>query len=80
MKLYTEEQIRQAWNIAYTDALSIDEPDYKPKFYDEFIQSLTPIELPTDEEIEKIATKLEHYEGAIWLKYKIIKQIQGGNK
>ena len=52
-KLYTEEQIRKAWNTAYVDALALDNEDYKPIFYDDFIASLTPIELPTNEEIEE---------------------------
>lgn len=52
-KLYTEEQIRKTWNAAYIDALGIDEEDYKPKFFEDFIESLTPIELPSDDEIEE---------------------------
>ena len=52
MKLYTEEQVRKAWNTAYVDALALDNEDYKPIFYDDFIASLTPIQLPSDEEIE----------------------------
>ena len=51
-KLYTEEQVRKAWTTAYIDALALDDEDYKPKFYDDFIASLTPIELPTLEDIE----------------------------
>lgn len=57
-KLYTEEQMRKTWNAAYTDALEMDEEDYKPKFFEDFIVSLTPIELPSDEEIKKEAQKL----------------------
>ena len=57
MKLYTEYQVRKAWNTAFTDALSLDEEDYKPKFFEDFLTSLTPIELPTDEEIEEPALK-----------------------
>ena len=40
----------------------------------DIIKSLTSIELPSDEEIEKAANIQSHYEGAIWLKYKIIKK------
>ena len=54
-KLYTEEQVRKAWNTAYADALSLDNENYEPEFYSDFIASLTPIELPSDEEIEDIA-------------------------
>lgn len=57
-KLYTEEQVRKAWTTAYIDALALDDEDYKPKFYDDFIASLTPIELPTDEEIEEASNNL----------------------
>ena len=53
MKLYTEEQVRKAWNTAYADALSLDDENYKPKFYSDFIASLTPIQLPSDEEIDE---------------------------
>lgn len=80
MKLYTEEDIRKAWNTAYTDALSIDELDYKPKYYEDFIQSVTPIELPTDEEIEKQigfgGDNDNAINGAKWLRDKI----KGGNQ
>lgn len=78
-KLYTEEQVRKAWNTAYTDALALDDEDYKPKFYDDFITSLTPIELPTDEEIESFSMGFynkygsDYYvkEGAKWMRDKI---------
>ena len=53
IKLYTEEQVRQAWNTAYIDALALDEDDYKPNFYDDFIKTITPIELPSDDEIKE---------------------------
>ena len=83
MKLYTEEDIRKAWNTAYTDALAIDEPDYKPKFYEDFIQSVTPIELPTDEEVEIksshigiLSSQKAFIGGAKWMRDKI----QGGDK
>ena len=80
MKLYTEEQVRKAWNTAHIDALKMDEEDYEPKFYDEFIASLTPIELPSDEEIEKqftigIAPQTSYphmIEGAKWMRNKIL--------
>lgn len=48
MKLYTEEQLRKAIDMAreYYDGFSYTEK--------EIIESLTPIELPSDEEIEKL--------------------------
>ena len=75
-KLYTEEQLRKAWNTAYVDALALDNEDYKPIFYDDFITSLTPIELPTDEEIENESINcvwgIKPFEmGAIWMRDKI---------
>lgn len=90
MKLYTEEQVRQAWNVAYIDALAIDNEDYKPKFYNEFINELTPIQLPSDEEIReerllqfpdteytnRANDRLAFYCGAKF----VINKIQGGNK
>ena len=72
MKLYTEEEIRKRLNSPMDEEVTIDE----------FIESLTPIELPSDEEIdEKFEPRSTMYElgyrdGAKWLKNKI----QGGNK
>jgi len=85
MKLYTEEQVRKAWNTAFTDALSLDEEDYKPKFFEDFIASLPPIELPSNEEIDnefapanEIIDEVTYMfiEGVKWMRDKI----QGGNK
>jgi hypothetical protein len=78
-KLYTEEQIMKAWTTAYIDALALDNEDYKPIFYDDFIASLTPIELPTDEEIDDVALetflndskRFGFIEGAKWMRDKI---------
>jgi hypothetical protein len=91
MKLYTEEQLMKTWNTAFSEALKLDEEDYMPTFYGEFINGLTPIELPSDEEIweegklvfsEKGKTIYTHYntvpswsDGAKWMRDKI-----GGNK
>jgi hypothetical protein len=51
MKLYTEEQVRQAFRSGELNegctALQVN--------IDDFIDSLNPIELPTNEEIEKSA-------------------------
>ena len=80
MKLYTEEQLMKTWNTAFTEALKLDEEDYMPTFYGEFIKQLTPIELPSDEEIDNYARQsgLVHTfveRGAKWMRDKI----QGGN-
>ena len=73
MKLYTEEVIRKRLNSPYNVEVTIDE----------FIESLTPIELPSDEEIDSIApssgtalTNKAFKLGAKWMRDKI----QGGNK
>jgi hypothetical protein len=75
MKLYTEEEIIRA--IELSDCRSIDE----------VLAGLTPIELPSDEEIDKEAFQvpydnargfydLQFIKGAKWMRDKI----QGGNK
>jgi hypothetical protein len=78
MKLYTEEQIRNAMRADFI----LDEE------IDNLINKLTPIELPSDEGIRKIMElddmefdefdpyHLAHLEGAKWMRDKI----QGGNK
>jgi hypothetical protein len=72
MKLYTEEEIIRA--IELSDGRSIDE----------VLAGLTPIELPTDEEIidaslednnDDLSPAEEFQQGAIWMRNKI----QGGN-
>ena len=75
MKLYTEEQVRKAIDFFIADETKKDK----------ILETLIPIELPTDEEIEKFAS--EFYDdndytdkfiiiGANWMRDKI----QGGNK
>jgi len=77
MKLYTEADLKKV--------ISIYSEEYKTST-DEILKelNLTPIELPTDEEIEKEAS-VRHYgtnfkhvfaSGAKWMRDKI----QGGNK
>ena len=50
MKLYTEEQVRKAIDRGYSSAMCEDSTITKTA--DDFLQSLTPIELPSDEEIK----------------------------
>ena len=58
MKLYTEEQVRKL----------LDKMDV---IYS--LEELTPIELPSDRDIEIAANgNQEHYEGAMWLKHKYL--------
>lgn len=86
MKLYTEEQARKVWKAGQkyweTSGASIT--------LEELLESLTPIELPSDEEIENKGkwvfndaghTIYTHYNtvpswvaGAKWLRDKILKQ------
>ena len=81
MKLYTEEQVREAYNEGVNDGYS-----YSTAKEDKFINSLTPIELPSDNEIENNAytdrrvEDLEYREqigferGAKWMKEQILNQ------
>lgn len=78
MKLYTEEEVREAMSEARYSFTT-------EKSYDEIVKSLTPIELPSDEEIYN-ATPFhddteysigEHHgfkKGAKWVKDKILNQ------
>jgi hypothetical protein len=77
MKLYTEQQVLDAYNAGNMDG-RLNNMDYST------IDGFKPIELPSDEEIEKYndgSTKLNprtYYDafqdGAKWMKKQIIKQ------
>ena len=83
MKLYTEEEIRKRLNSPMDDEVTIDE----------FIESLTPIELPSDEEIEKGVKNEYPLTGHVGIDHRnhlrkvgyiqgakmVINKIQGGN-
>ena len=78
MKLYTEEQVRIAIDIALNGI---------NQYYTPIIDRIKPIELPSDEEIRKIMElddmefdefdpyHVSHLDGAKWMRDKI----QGGN-
>ena len=83
MKLYTEEQIRNAIADAWDNSFKVDAT--------KILNQLTPIELPSDEEIEKECNKLpfeKHVDcgmyndaqidgfelGAKWIKEQILNQ------
>lgn len=51
MKLYTEEQVREAYNLGRTDWINEIEND-------DILSNLTPIELPSDEEIYELMDNL----------------------
>ena len=72
MKLYTEEQVREIINLSREsygyDGYKFDE--------DEILKQLTPIELPSDEEI-RMQTQFAadgFYWGAKWMKEQILNQ------
>ena len=72
MKLYTEEQVKEAMKLFFLTT----------KSYKEILEQITPIELPSDEQIEKYAEAncydAFHEEGlekgAKWMKEQIINQ------
>jgi hypothetical protein len=79
MKLYTEEQVRKLYQIAYTSGYG----KYFTNF-EEDVKKLTPIELPSDEEIVESSEKgyvkidgnriLNWINGAKWMKEQILNQ------
>jgi hypothetical protein len=79
MKLYTEEQVRQMLSIYMANVLL--DVDGKMTTVDEILSYRTPIELPSDEEIEKYIEKTfygvkKHYfkAGVEFMKELILKQ------
>ena len=63
MKLYTEEQVNLAMRLMVEDRAT----------FKQVLNQLTPIELPSDRDIEIAANgNQEHYEGAMWLKHKYL--------
>lgn len=92
MKLYTEEQVREAFTkgIRYASSIHLASFSEQYKYIDKIIDLLTPIELPSDENIEEKAeflfptvnrmggpTYIAHksfIEGAKWMKEQILNQ------
>jgi hypothetical protein len=73
MKLYTEEQVKKVYNEGFSDGFEIGE-----RKIERTINSLVPIELPSDEEIDNhfdidINGKAISY-GAKWMKEQILNQ------
>ena len=76
-KLYTEEQLRKAIALGYDWCHQKHIPD--DFMIDNFINSLTPIELPTDEEFwneysskgENLGSNFAFARGAEWMRDKI---------
>ena len=77
MKLYTEEQVRQSF-IAGMEFIAVDPLKYEQDA-NEYMDSLTPIELPSDKDIENVAEKtlsvnlIGFITGAKWMKEQILK-------
>ena len=81
MKLYTEEQVRQAYNLGFVDGYDVEE-----KCENSAMSLLIPIKLPSDEEIKEYLKKTHtkavnplnvYYKtgfesGAIWMKEQIL--------
>ena len=84
MKLYTEEQVRKA--ISYARSISADNYENPP--IERVLNSITPIELPSYEEIreegllnfpnseyvDRSNDRLAYYVGAKWIKEQILNQ------
>lgn len=70
-KLYTEEQVRIAIDIALNGI---------NQYYTPIIDRIKPIELPSDEEIEKYDNHSANYDdfqlGAKWMREQILNQIK----
>lgn len=81
MKLYTQEQIKLIGDWASQwDLYELDkENNSKPPIFKSFIEELTPIELPSDEDIYSILRGKKMFEkdwgfieGAKWMREQII--------
>ena len=79
MKLYTEEQVKKAIELArdtHQEGRAYMERDEYDYSMDEVIDLLTPIELPSDEEIVNKALEIQwsntlFKDGAKWMRDKI---------
>jgi hypothetical protein len=76
MKVYTEEQVKHAIKMARASQNLFTTPFIYDKY--EILEQLTPIELPTDEEIREQAKGHSTFApsfiyGAEWMRDKIIK-------
>ena len=82
MKLYTEEQVRESYQSGFRLAMETD--GGLKEGQQEFINSITPIELPSDEEIEEFTLNVTiNYgtnmgialkTGLYWMKEQILNQ------
>lgn len=77
MKIYTEEQVKESFKSGFRLAMETD--GGLKEGQEEFINSLKPIELPSDEEIENLIgfackTPNTAINGAKWMKEQILNQ------
>lgn len=78
-KLYTEEQVKQLLfdlgDVLFNNCQNGIEEEEPEKYYQELLKDVTPIELPTDEEMEERAERnispFSFIDGAKWMKDKI---------
>ena len=75
MKLYTEKEVRNAIQLSDKYHYILDSEE------NEIVNLLTPIELPSDEEIDTVSLMIskDRKEFLMGAKY-VINKIQGGNK
>lgn len=79
MKLYTEKQLREAYNLGFVDGYAVEE-----RYKYSAISLLTPIELPNDDEIARVGLdfsvgyNVEYWNGfkhcGDWMKEQILNQ------
>lgn len=78
MKLYTEEQLIHAVKMARSSTNIFTTPFLYDK--EDILEHLTPIQLPSDEEIEKYDNHSANYDdfqlGAKWMREQILNQIK----
>lgn len=51
MKLYTEEQVRETWNKAYLQGMSVNKLVVLPIDLEEHLETQTHIELPSEDDL-----------------------------
>ena len=85
MKLYTEEQVKETFynGFRYASSIHLASLSEQYKYIDNVVKSLTPIELPSDKDIEEASNITLLYPtynsanfriGAKWMKEQILNQ------
>ena len=39
-RMYSQEDMKKCWNASYVDAMSLDDINYKPLFFEDFMEQL----------------------------------------